>query len=139
MDREATLAALDRILAPGGRILICGSTIVAGKANPWHSADKATLRLGAKAATTIIGDSTNIGLTAAVSAKTAEISVGHSQDITPEALVERALTRSTTSPAILGPRLAAFRAALLEALAPFFPDQIGCEVVEAKAAVFAAT
>lgn len=45
MDCEATLAALDRILAPGGRILICGSTTVAGEANPWHSDYEATLRL----------------------------------------------------------------------------------------------
>ena len=139
MDREATLAALDRILAPGGRILICGSTIVAGKANPWHSAYEATLRLWGESRDHNYRQLYEHWFDGSRFAKTAEISVGHSQDITPEALVERALTRSTTSPAILGPRLAAFRAALLEALAPFFPDQIGCEVVEAKAAVFAAT
>ena len=36
MEREPTLAALERILAPGGHILICGSS--SGKANPWRAA-----------------------------------------------------------------------------------------------------
>jgi ubiquinone/menaquinone biosynthesis C-methylase UbiE len=35
MDREATLATFDRILAPGGRILICGSNAVPGEVNQW--------------------------------------------------------------------------------------------------------
>lgn len=136
LDREATLAAIDRILAPGGRILICGSTTVPGQANPWRSAYDATLRLWGESRDPSYRRLYEHWFDSSRFEKTAEISVGHSQDITPEALVERALTRSTTSPAILGPRLAAFRVALLEALAPFFPDQIGLEVVEARAVIF---
>lgn len=37
MDREATLAALDRILKPEGCILICGSRTIVGEANPWFA------------------------------------------------------------------------------------------------------
>jgi hypothetical protein len=70
-------------------------------------------------------------------AQIAEIKVAHRQITTPEALVERALTRSTSSPAILGSRTEAFRAELLLALDPFFPDAFGSELIEAKAAVFA--
>jgi ubiquinone/menaquinone biosynthesis C-methylase UbiE len=44
MDREPTLAALDRILAPHGRILICGSPCVVGEANPWRATYDAVLR-----------------------------------------------------------------------------------------------
>ena len=43
-------------------------------------------------------------------AQIAEIKVVHSQVTTPEALFERALTRSTSSPAVLGSRAEAFRA-----------------------------
>ncbi len=119
--------------------MICGSTTVAGEANPWHSAYEATLRSWGEGRDSNYRRLYEHWFDGSRFAKTAEISVRHSQDITPEALVERALTQSTTSPAILGPRLAAFRAAPLEALAPFFPDGIGREVIEAKAAVFAAT
>jgi hypothetical protein len=68
-----------------------------------------------------------------------EIKITHAQPVTPEDLVERALTRSTSSRAVLGPRVDAFKAELLAALAPFFPGSTGQEVVEAKAVVFAAS
>ena len=55
-------------------------------------------------------------------ARMADIRVEHAQEITAEALFERALTRSTTSPAVLGDRVEAFKAELLAALAPFFAD-----------------
>jgi SAM-dependent methyltransferase len=135
MDRAATLAALDRILAPGGRILICGST---SEANPWRETYQAVLRSwsesrgdGHRRIHEHWFDGTRFE-------RVAEIAVSHTHEITPEALFERALTRSTSSPAVLGPRVAAFRTDLLRALAPFFPDGVGQEVIEAKARVFAA-
>ena len=44
MEREATLKALGRILAPDGRIVICGASVAAGEANPWRAAYETTLR-----------------------------------------------------------------------------------------------
>jgi ubiquinone/menaquinone biosynthesis C-methylase UbiE len=138
MNREAALAAFDRILAPAGRILICGSSSVAGDANPWRVAYDAVLRSWGdgregrhRRLHEHFFDETRFH-------RIAEIKVSHSQATTPQALVERALTRSTSSPAVLGERVAAFRAELLEALAPFFRDSVGQEVVEARAWVFAA-
>jgi ubiquinone/menaquinone biosynthesis C-methylase UbiE len=135
MDRDATLAAFDRILAPEGRILICGSA--ATEINPWRPIYEAVLRSwGGRR------DGRHRRLyehwfegTRFVSV--AQIRTTHRQQITPQALFERALTRSTTSPAVLGPGLDAFRGELLEALTPFFPDNEGQEVVEARAWVFA--
>lgn len=136
MDREATLAALDRILAGDGRILICGASSVAGEANPWRAAYDAVLRSW--------GDARDGGhrriyehwFDGTRFTRIAEIKVTHSQETTPEALFERALTRSTSSPAVLGERVEAFRAELLEALSPFFPNSVGRETIEAKALVF---
>jgi ubiquinone/menaquinone biosynthesis C-methylase UbiE len=34
MDRPASVAAFDRLLAPAGRVLMCGSSSVRGEANP---------------------------------------------------------------------------------------------------------
>jgi SAM-dependent methyltransferase len=137
MDREVTLPVIARILAPGGRTLICGSTSVAGEFNPWRAAYDAVLRSwgaardGHRQVYEHWFDGSRF-------AQIAEIKVAHRQITTPEALVERALTRSTSSPAVLGSRTESFRAELLEALAPYFPDSSGPEIIEAKAAVFAA-
>jgi len=138
MDRDATLGAFDRILAPTGRILICGSSTVPGEANPWREAFDAVMRAWGDGRE---GSHRNLyehWFDGSRFARTADIRVAHVQPITPEALVERALTRSTSSRAVLGPRVDAFQADLLAALAPFFPESIGQEVVEAKAAVFMA-
>jgi SAM-dependent methyltransferase len=137
MDREATLAVFDRILASGGRMLICGSTIVPGESNPWRATYDAVLRSWG-AARDRHRQVYEHWFDGSRFAQIAEIKVVHSQITTPEALFERALTRSTISPAVLGSRTEALRAELLEALAPYFPDSSGPEIIEAKAAVFAA-
>ncbi len=137
MDREATLATFNRILAPEGRVLICGSTSAGADINPWRPVYDAVLRSWGERRDGRHRrlyehwfDGTPFNLVA-------EIRTTHSQEITPQALFERALTRSTTSPAVLGSRVNVFRAQLLEALTPFFPDLGGHEVVEAKAWIFA--
>jgi len=137
MDREATLPVIDRILASGGRTLICGSTSVAGESNPWRVAYDAVLRSWGAARDGRHRRVYEHWFDGSRFTQIAEIKVAHRQITTPEALVERALTRSTSSPAILGSRTEAFRAELLLALDPFFPDAFGSELIEAKAAVFA--
>jgi SAM-dependent methyltransferase len=139
LDRKAALAAFDRILAPGGRILICRSASVGDEENPWRPAYEAVLRAWGDAR-----DGGHRGIhehwfDGTRFARRFEIKISHVGDVRPEALVERALTRSTSSPAVLGPRIGAFRAELLAALAPFFPEGARRETLEAKAVVFAAT
>jgi len=137
MEREPTLAALQRMLAPGGRIFVCSSR--SGKATPWRAAfDEVTQRYSAggeaqnhRAHQHFFDDSPF--------AATGEIAVEHRQRIGVEALVERALTRSTTSPARLGDRIEAYRAGMRQALAPFFPNGEAEEIVEARGRIFERT
>lgn len=138
LDRDATLAAFDRILAPGGRILICGSSPFADETNPWRPAYESVL---------VAWGETREGrhhrlhenwFEGSRFAEIAKVTTTHRQAIGPHDLVERALTRSTSSPAILGSRIQAFRADMLKALAPFFPNGVADEVIEARAAIFAA-
>lgn len=135
MEREPTLAALDRMLAPGGRILVCGSRM--SEANPWRQAFQRVTRAWS-------GDTPDHRrihepfFDGTRYARTADIEVVHRQPIDVEALVARALTRSTTSPAALGDRAEAFKAELREALAPFLGDGVGEEIIEARARVFEA-
>jgi hypothetical protein len=136
MDRQPTLAVFDRLLAPAGRVLICGSSTIR-EVNPWRAAFDAVMRNwgdGREGRHRRLYDHWFDG---GRFAQIAEIKIAHAQSITPEDLIERALTRSTSSRAVLGPRIDAFRAELLAALTPFFPDSTGQEVVEAKAVVFA--
>ncbi|HEV2162201.1 MAG TPA: hypothetical protein VGR52_08230 [Stellaceae bacterium] len=71
-------------------------------------------------------------------AEVAKVTAMHRHKVGPQDLVERALTRSTSSPAILGSRLQAFRTDMLAALTPFFPNGVADEVIEARATIFAA-
>jgi ubiquinone/menaquinone biosynthesis C-methylase UbiE len=136
MEREPTLAALERITAPDAHILICGST--SSKANPWRSTFDEVVH----------GWSSRRGeehrrvhehfFDGSRFARKADIRVEHAQEINAEALFARALTRSTTSPAVLGDRIDDFKAELLAALTPFFADGASREILEARAWVFAA-
>ena len=137
MEREPTLAALDRMLAPGGCILICGSRM--SEANPWRGAFERVTRAWSGGGEPHHRRVHEQFFEGARYARVDEIEVAHRQPIDVEALVERALTRSTTSPAMLGDRAEAFKAELREALAPFFTEGGVEEIVEARARVFAAT
>ena len=137
MEREPTLAALERMLAPGGRILVCGAR--GGAANPWRAAFEGVTvawSSGGEARHRQIHEQFFDGSTFIA---VGDVAVEHRQQTSVEALIERALTRSTTSPAVLGDRVEAFREQLRTVLAPFFPGGAGEEVVEARGRIFAPT
>jgi SAM-dependent methyltransferase len=134
MEREPTLAALDRMLAPGGRILVCGARSL--DANPWRPAFERVTRAYSDGAEASYRRAQAQFFDAGPFAAAGEILIAYSQPIDIGALIERALTRSTTSPAALGDRLDGFRAELGAALAPFFPEGEAEERLEARARVW---
>jgi len=136
MDREAALAAFERMLAPGGRVLICGAK--SSGLNPWRTDLERVYRgasSGGEAAHRRLHEHFFDGTRFA---RVADVEVEHRHRISAEALVERALTRSTTSRAVLGERVEAFKAELRAALAPYFGEGDGEEIIEAKARIFVA-
>jgi len=56
--------------------------------------------------------------------------------VTVEELVKRSLSRSTTSPQVLGDRLGEFERALAEAVRPFISDGVLREEIHASALIF---
>jgi len=136
MEREPMLAALDRMLATGGRILICGARM--SEANPWRQAFERVTRAWSGGGESRHRRIHEHFLDGTRYAPVAAIEVACRQPIDVKALVQRALTRSTTSPAVLGERAEAFKAELRTALAPYFGDAAQQEIVEARAWVFAA-
>ena len=138
LDRGATLAAFDRILAPGGRILICGSSPFADEKNPWRPAYESVLVAWGDAREGRHHRLHENWFEGSRFAEIATVTAMHRHKIGPQDLIERALTRSTSSPAVLGARLPDFRADMLAALTPFFPNGVADEVIESRATIFAA-
>ena len=134
MEREATLAALDRMLAPGGRIFICGAT--SSEADPWHAAYGAVLKAWGDGREGRHRRVHEQFFDATRFARGGEVKVEYVQQTNVAALIARALTRSTSSPAVLGDRIDAFRADLRAALAPWFEAGAAAETLVARGVIF---
>jgi SAM-dependent methyltransferase len=135
MDREPTLASLQDMLAPGGHILVCGARSAAS--TPWRDVYERVCVNWSSG-----GEARNWERHERFFEDSAFVAVGdivveQGQELEAEALLERALARSTTSPAVLGDRVEAFKDALRAALAPYFAGGRAEEIVEAKGRVFA--
>ncbi len=136
MDKASTVPVLDRIVAEGGAILICGASPAKDERNPWHPAFEAvnlaySSRKETGWAKVYAGWFDETPFT-----ETEMVEHAFTQKITPEALFERLLTRSSTSVAVLGDRIEACRADLMAALAPFFEGGPCEETLVARASVY---
>jgi SAM-dependent methyltransferase len=137
LDCNATLPVLERIVPATGRILICRAHSVEGPATPWmkpyddvrHAWTEGTVektyRVDAK--TWFAGSCFSEVGTASVTER---------RQVSITDLVGRALSRSNTSPAILGERRAAFEAEIIATLEPFAQDGILQEEILGRALIF---
>lgn len=136
MDRPATLEVLDRILKPEGAILICGARVERGDDNPWHAAVEELIHSWAPGAPNGWSAVYQGWFDATPFVPDGMVETRFLHPVTPEDLFERILTRSSTSPAVLGDRIDACRAELFAAIEPFFPVGVRNEVLVAKADIF---
>jgi len=137
MDRDATMPVLERIVSDRGHILICGAFCVDSPANPWlkpyydvchgglSGAERKRTRLEAKE-----------WFAGSPFRKLATTSVTESRQVSVADLVGRALSKSNTSPAVLGERRAAFEAEITAVLEPFAQQGILQEQFVAGASIF---
>jgi ubiquinone/menaquinone biosynthesis C-methylase UbiE len=137
MEPQATLRVLNRIVADAGVILVCGATPPPGQGNPWlepynevrnrwvdHRGEE---RYSADAEQRFAGSRFRF---------VERVVVTTTHTVTIEELIRRSLSRSTTSPQLLGERLAEFEQALGEALRPFASDGVLREEIHASARIF---
>lgn len=137
MEPQTTLRVLERIVAKGGSILICGASAPPGPTNPWlapynrirnlwvdHRGEE---RYSADAEQRFAGSRFRF---------VERIVVSTTHSVTIDELVRRSLSRSTTSPQVLGERLAEFEQALAEAVRPFASDGVLSEEIHASARIF---
>lgn len=120
LSRESTLAVLERILAPAGRIAICGASSSDSPVNAWTAEFK---RVRTEWAADHDESRYKIDLDQWFAAsgfrRLEEIEVAHRHAVGIAELIGRALSYSTTSPAVLGERRPQFEAAVESALTPF--------------------
>ena len=132
LDPEPARTALDRVVAPRGRILLCNAESVEDGRNPWLEAFN-NVRDHWK------GDrpSHDHHIFFADGRFTrAEHPREWTNAVPMERLVERVLSMSTSSSERLGDQVPAMKRAMREALAPFAADGMIEDIVEARAAVF---
>lgn len=133
LDPGPALAMLDRVVAPNGTILVCRAASVTDGRNHWLEAFDAARKgwSGERPAhdhkSVLAGG--GFGLRETVSVEAA-------YRVPVERLADRVLSMSTSSPERLGDEVPAMRSAIHVALAPFAPEGVVEEIVEARAEVF---
>ncbi len=137
MDPEPTRAALDRVVAARGCILICHAASVADGRNPWLADyDAARKRWTEESVADRYGLDRDAFFAGTRFRRGKTISVETEQTVPAERLIDRGLSMSSSSPERVGNEMQAMRAAMREALAPFVLDGLIREIVEARAEVF---
>jgi SAM-dependent methyltransferase len=133
LEPEPTRAALDRVVAPRGRVLICHASSVKDGRNPWLETFNAVRDRWRD-------DRPKRDHTAFFAGgrfvPSGTISVEAAHAVPVERLADRVLSKSTSSPERLGDEVPAMREAVRKALAPFAADGFVMDIVEARAEVF---
>ena len=130
LDPAPAREALDRVVAPRGRLLICHAGSVEDGRNPWLDAFNAIRDRWKDDRPPHDRDAFFAGGRFVPSGT---ISVEAAYSVPVERLADRVLSMSTSSPERLGAEVPAMRIAMREALTPFAVDSVIEDIVEAVA------
>ena len=140
MDREATLARLERLVAPEGVILVCASFSATNGQNPWLDAYNTARRAWSKEglwSESASGGKTHRDLAGFFSGTrfhaTDVIRVETRHEISVRDLARRVLTFSSSSPDVLGDRVEAMLCDVEQRLLPLSRQGWITEIVAATA------
>jgi len=133
LNPDPARKALDRVVKPIGKILVCHASSVDDGRNPWLGTFKAVRDRWRDDRPVYDPD---IFFAGGPFVTRGTISVETAITIPVERLADRILSMSTSSPDRLGDQVPAMRRAMCEALAPFAVDGMIGETVEARAEVF---
>jgi SAM-dependent methyltransferase len=138
LERTPTLTVLERILAPGsGRILICRTSTVETAETPWVKAYRKVRSAWASGpAEKRYRVAPSAWFAGSCFEAVGEISVAENHQVTIADLIGRALSRSNTSPEVVGEGQARFKSEIAAALEPFTRDGVLEEQIVARASIF---
>ena len=138
LNRDKALAVLDRIVAPGGRIAICGAPTTDAPINAWAPKFKEVRNdWASERDESRYRPDLDQWFASSRFRRVEDLSVLHRHRVMVEDLVRRALSYSTTSLAVIADRRPHFEAAVRAAVEPFSDDGAIEEEVAAKATIFA--
>jgi SAM-dependent methyltransferase len=136
MNRVATLPVLDRLVAPDGCIAICGATADVSL-NPWAASFKALRKCWSSSEDQ---QRHKIDIDAWFSSsrfrKVDEVRIASKGSVSLDEIVRRALSMSSTAPAVLGQRRGDFEAEIRSVVGPFARDGVVEEKIVSVAALF---
>lgn len=138
MKPDPTRAELNRVVAPNGRVPICRAASVADDRNPWLAAYDEARGSWTETGGAYLYERDPSAFFAGTRfrRRAEEISSETEQTIPMELLVERVLSKSSSSTERLGASVEQMCRAVLNALAPFAHDGSIKEIVGARAEVF---
>ena len=141
MDRQATLLALDGMIDRDGAVALFDDRHIDCVENSWDGAINGVReRFGTRSDWKLLRDTLKVEphaivLLASPFSRVDVVGVLERRSLTIERAIDRALSYSGSSPAILGDRRSAFEEAVREALSPYAKDGRVTEVVEFTARV----
>jgi len=139
LKRSPTLMVLERILAPdSGRILICRASSIETPETAWvKTYQKVRRGWGSESDEKHCGIDGKEWFAESCFRALGETSVTERRQVTVTDLIGRALSRSNTSPEVLGQAQTRFKAEIAAALEPFVRDGVLTEQIVARASIFA--
>jgi ubiquinone/menaquinone biosynthesis C-methylase UbiE len=137
LPREATLARFDRLISPGGHVLICETTTHDGLSGPWAVAYRLTRRRWTQdrprfPRPQVFMEGSPFVFKRVVGAR-------RSRQVSVEELVLRAVAFPLTTPEILGPRTDEFMQGVRAAISRDAVDGVLTEVIQTNGSIFQRT
>ncbi|ABF41324.1 hypothetical protein Acid345_2323 [Candidatus Koribacter versatilis Ellin345] len=136
LKRPAALRKIDELLTNDGCVLICGATTLESAESPWLKSFNDTRRRYVTEDESIYRKNGADWFAETHFVEGESIAVVDEREVTVDELVGRALSRSNTSPEMLGDRRAEFEDELRAALKPFSESASLKEKIGSRATVF---
>jgi SAM-dependent methyltransferase len=136
LDREAAIPRLEQLAAPNALVLICGATNAAAEESPWLAAYNEFRRQWAPDEQERYKIDPRLWFEGSAIDKVVDLWVSELRQTTIDELIYRSLSKSNTSPAVLGERRAEFESGLRAVLEPFAQDGVLKEKIQGRATVF---
>ncbi|HTW89760.1 MAG TPA: class I SAM-dependent methyltransferase [Candidatus Binataceae bacterium] len=137
MEPRKTRSVLEHLVSESGAVLLCGASPAKTSANAWLAAYDQVRKQWSRPGE---GPRYSVDVEQWFSGSrfrlVDRIAVPSIHRVTVEELIGRALSKSTTSPQLLGERRTRFEEAIAQALRPFAPDGNLVEEIEAAARIF---
>jgi SAM-dependent methyltransferase len=137
MEPGPALRVLERLVKKDGAVAVCGSSVASSPVNRWAEPyDQIRRRWSLENDQRRYRMDLDSWFAGSRFHLSDQVNVNERHEISIDELIGRAYSRSTTSPAVIGDRRAAFEAEIVDAVQPFTLNGILEEEISARATIF---